>query len=176
MQRILPILSLVGVTCASAALAEPTLWTLGPLPRPATTLALHTGPAPGFERIGQLSPGAVPFEKRHCVRLITAPAERDAMRLPEWCQIARNGEPLGWVMADPLIPAEDALRIVRGWRGENDACKLIGESALTGDFLDDSADLVGCPAGAQSSLPRNRRGILPLGEMLGFDLFSVTRN
>ncbi len=33
-----------------------------------------------------------------------------------------------------------------GYRFTGDACRRIGEDAYTNQFLDDSADLVGCPA------------------------------
>lgn len=33
-----------------------------------------------------------------------------------------------------------------GYRFEGDACRRVGEDAFTNQFLDDSADLVGCPA------------------------------
>ena len=32
-----------------------------------------------------------------------------------------------------------------GYRFEGDACRRVGESAQTVEFLDDAADLVGCP-------------------------------
>ena len=33
-----------------------------------------------------------------------------------------------------------------GYRFKGDACRRIGESPATQDYLDDAADLVGCPA------------------------------
>ena len=32
-----------------------------------------------------------------------------------------------------------------GYRFEGDACQRVGENAFTNQFLDDAADLVGCP-------------------------------
>lgn len=33
-----------------------------------------------------------------------------------------------------------------GYRAEGDQCRRVGEDAFTNQFLDDAADLVGCPA------------------------------
>lgn len=159
--------------CLSAAPALAQDMAVGPL-RPGDTLNLRSGPAPHFPVISQLPPGAGPLVRDTCVLWINSRSEPDARRMPEWCLVKQGDQPLGWVAARYLIPAEGALRIVRGWRDESDACKLIGETALTGEFLDDSADLVGCPVGAEHRpLPGQVR---PLGQMLGYELFSVTRN
>ncbi len=43
-------------------------------------------------------------------------------------------------------PTEDPdLPFVRPYRAEGDQCHLVGESDVTGEFLDDAADLVACP-------------------------------
>lgn len=164
--------TLLAVALAGPAAAQPAEWTVGALPR-GEGLNLRTGPGPGFEAIGQLAPGATPFSRETCVLLITDRAETDAGKLPEWCRLTRNGQVLGWVAARYLIPAEGALRIVRGWRDDNDACKLIGETALTGEFLDDAADLVGCPAGAPELAELWPLRARDLGQMLGWHLVSV---
>lgn len=39
------------------------------------------------------------------------------------------------------------LYFVRGYRSENDPCKLTGETEFTNQFLDDAADLVTCLTG-----------------------------
>jgi len=40
--------------------------------------------------------------------------------------------------------ADPKLYFVRGYRSENDPCKLTGETEFTNQFLDDAADLVTC--------------------------------
>lgn len=162
---------LIATTLAGPVMAQ-TEWTVGPLPA-RDRLNLRTGPGPGFEAIGQLAPGAAAFQRESCVLLRSDPAETEAAKLPEWCRLSRGGQVLGWVAARYLIPAEGALRIVRGWRDPNDTCKLIGESPLTGDFLDDAADLVGCPVGAPELAELWPLRARDLGEMLGWQLVSV---
>ncbi len=43
------------------------------------------------------------------------------------------------------------LYFVRGYRSENDPCKLTGETAFTNQFLDDAADLVTCLTGYEGA-------------------------
>ena len=45
------------------------------------------------------------------------------------------------------VEPDHDLFFVRGYRSENDLCKLTGETAFTNQFLDDAADLVSCPTG-----------------------------
>ena len=40
------------------------------------------------------------------------------------------------------------LIFVRGYRDSVDNCQLVGESAFTAAFLEDTADLVACPTGS----------------------------
>lgn len=47
----------------------------------------------------------------------------------------------------PSEPEPD-LFFVRGYRGIDDKCQLVGETAFTIDFLDDAADFVACPKGS----------------------------
>ncbi|WP_298260687.1 hypothetical protein [uncultured Litoreibacter sp.] len=37
-----------------------------------------------------------------------------------------------------------------GYRADGDQCRRIGEDAFTNQFLDDAADLVGCPEGMEN--------------------------
>ena len=42
------------------------------------------------------------------------------------------------------------LVFVRGYRSPSDACELVGETAFTIEFLDDTSDLVACPTGSSA--------------------------
>ncbi len=53
-------------------------------------------------------------------------------------------------------PSESGLVAVRPYPGPLDVCKVIGENDLTNKYLDDSAILVGCPAGETGAI-RDRR-------------------
>lgn len=48
-------------------------------------------------------------------------------------------------------PTNDNLRLVGGYRSEEDWCQLTGETAFTGNFLDHTADLVSCPTGSEAA-------------------------
>jgi hypothetical protein len=37
-----------------------------------------------------------------------------------------------------------------GYRADGDPCRRVGESEVTNQYLDDAADLVGCPAGMEN--------------------------
>lgn len=48
-------------------------------------------------------------------------------------------------------PTNDNLRLVGGYRSEDDDCQLTGETAFTVNFLDHTADLVSCPTGSDAA-------------------------
>jgi hypothetical protein len=66
------------------------------------------------------------------------------------------------------------LRIVgHGYPAAGAACRRIGETAATVDYLDDSADLVGCPASDQVAIAA--LGGKSVGQVDGVALISVPR-
>ena len=168
------LIALLASVAGPPVAAQPA-WVVGALP-PGEALHLRTGPSPEFEVIGQMRPGTGPLGHDVCVRLITDPHEAQAQALPEWCRLTRNGQPLGWAPARDLIPASDALYLVRGWRQAEDVCRIAGETALTAEFLDDSADLVACPAGHADSLAvQTMDGARVMGQVLDHILLSIPR-
>lgn len=78
--------------------------------------------------------------------------------------------------ASPTLPFSwpDSLRVVGdGYPDPGAPCRRIGETAATVDYLDDSADLVGCPAGETAAIAI--LGGRKLTEVDGIVLFSVPR-
>lgn len=47
----------------------------------------------------------------------------------------------------PEVPADTLPFFGEGYRYAGDPCRLIGENEMTVNWLDDAADLVGCPVG-----------------------------
>jgi hypothetical protein len=71
--------------------------------------------------------------------------------------------------AEP-IPFPASLTVVGdGYPNSGDACRRIGESAATVDWLDDSADLVGCPTDADAKALGGRI----VGNVEGISIVSV---
>ena len=63
-----------------------------------------------------------------------------------------------------------------GYRAEGDQCRRIGEDAYTNQFLDDSADLVGCPADYEGlGVFVADTWAVPVAERDGYILYSVPR-
>ncbi|QDY71253.1 hypothetical protein [Qingshengfaniella alkalisoli] len=87
---------------------------------------------------------------------------------------ACGGEPLGPIPYgnSPTPP----LQLLGGYRSPEDPCQLTGETPLTIDYLDDAADLVGCPTGseAEASL-RATHGVEKLAQIGGSSLYSIPR-
>ncbi len=54
-------------------------------------------------------------------------------------------------MEDPMpLPETDLPFFDEGYRAEGDQCRQLGEDGFTGEFLDHTADLVGCPEGMEN--------------------------
>ncbi len=75
-----------------------------------------------------------------------------------------------------VVPPNDDLRFVGGYRATDDDCQLTGETAFTIDFLDDAADLVSCPTGSDAAASlvdmNNARQVAETG---GYTVYSVPR-
>lgn len=78
--------------------------------------------------------------------------------------------------SQPAPPPETSLPLFGGYRSAEDTCQRVGESDVTNTFLDDAADLVGCPLGSAEagSFAAETRGI-PVATLDGYALFSVPR-
>ncbi len=53
-------------------------------------------------------------------------------------------------MAPPELPETDLPFFGDGYRAEGDQCRGLGESSETIEYLDHTADLVGCPEGMEN--------------------------
>lgn len=73
-------------------------------------------------------------------------------------------------------PTNDDLRLVGGYRSEDDWCQLTGETAFTGNFLDHTADLVSCPTGsaAAQSLVADL-GAVQVADTGGYTVYTIQR-
>ncbi|WP_424971191.1 hypothetical protein [Dinoroseobacter sp. S76] len=76
----------------------------------------------------------------------------------------------------PAPVPDTELPLFGGYRSAEDACQRVGETAATNTYLDDAADLVGCPAGSPEadSFAAETGGIL-LTTLDGYTLFTVPR-
>ncbi|NOD36941.1 MULTISPECIES: hypothetical protein [unclassified Ruegeria] len=73
-------------------------------------------------------------------------------------------------------PTNDDLRLVGGYRSEDDWCQLTGETGFTVEFLDHTADLVSCPTGsaaAQSLV--DDLGAVQVAETGGYTVYTIQR-
>lgn len=114
-------------------------------------LNVRAGPSTRFEVVAQLPNGSGGLSKEVCALVKPAPDAANRADLPEWCAISQGGAILGWVNARYLSPDAGApadLPLMRGFRGDDDPCRLVGESAATVNYLDHTRWLVGCPAGS----------------------------
>lgn len=78
----------------------------------------------------------------------------------------------GCVPNDPVASPEVTVELLgEGYRYKGDVCRIVGESPLTSDLLDDSYDLVGCPD--DIALEGNMDGVQELRHIQGYRIFSV---
>ena len=89
------------------------------------------------------------------------------------CSQPEQTSPTALISTAPFVwPA--TLRVVGdGYPAAGAPCRRIGETAATVDYLDDSADLVGCPASDQAAIAAI--GGKSLGQVDGVALISVPR-
>lgn len=61
-----------------------------------------------------------------------------------------------------------------GYRADGDQCRRLGESDATAEFLDDAADLVGCPEDLENlGVFVIDTGAIEVARVAGFVLYSV---
>ncbi len=61
-----------------------------------------------------------------------------------------------------------------GYRGDGDQCRRVGENAQTNQFLDDAADLVGCPEDMENlGIFAIDTGGVEVARLQGYVLYSV---
>lgn len=76
----------------------------------------------------------------------------------------------------PPPPNDSDLPFVRPYRAEGDACMLVGESPVTVEYLDHTADLVACPINYEGlGVFVTETGGQLMASHAGYHLFSVPR-
>lgn len=88
-----------------------------------------------------------------------------------------NAAASGNVATDSFVWPATLVPIGDGYPAAGDPCRRLGESAAVADYLDDSADLVGCPGptdgpGAQAMV---QRGGQVVADLSGVSVISVPR-
>ena len=74
----------------------------------------------------------------------------------------------------PPPPATPLPFFGDGYRAEGDQCRRLGESPATAEFLDDAADLVGCPEDMENlGVFVIDTGAVEVARIDGFVLYSV---
>ena len=74
----------------------------------------------------------------------------------------------------PVVTSEPLPFFGDGYRGDGDQCRRLGESAATAEFLDDAADLVGCPEGMENlGIFAIDTGGVEVARLQGYVLYSV---
>ena len=85
--------------------------------------------------------------------------------------LAYGPEPTRFTYSDP---ADSGLFAVRPFPNTGDVCQVIGENALTSNFLDDAAILVGCPKHERGAIAdRIAQGGQIVGHAKHWTLFSM---
>lgn len=149
----------------------PELWRVGPL-HESDRIHLRKGPGTSYPIVGHLAADSAGLERDSCV-LLTFNKDEAVANRPQWCLISQSGRELGWVAARYLVP--EGLVFLRGFRNPTDACRLIGESPGTVDFLDHTASLIGCPEGHRDIEGFLNFGATELARIAGYTLLSVPR-
>ncbi|MFK7879309.1 hypothetical protein [Roseobacter sp.] len=76
--------------------------------------------------------------------------------------------------APVALPPSSLPFFGNGYRYEGDPCRRLGEDATTNLFLDDAADLVGCPSDAEIlGAFTSDTGAVAVAQREGFTLYSV---
>ena len=76
----------------------------------------------------------------------------------------------------PPTTSVERLPLMGGYRDMGDQCVRVGENALTNQYMDDSADLVGCPEDYEGlGVFQTETGAVQVGAAQGYLLFSVPR-
>ena len=145
-------------------------------------LNVRSGPGTGNRIVGALANGDT-------VRMLGCQNVGSA----RWCEIEMMTEmrERGWVNARYLTgggearPRPPATQLPQapaslplfgdGYPNPGDPCRRAGESALTGDYLDDAADLVACPPSTDAGLFAYTYNASELARIDGWILFSVPR-
>ena len=74
----------------------------------------------------------------------------------------------------PDTTAVDRLPLMGGYRQMGDECVRVGENAMTNQYMDDSADLVGCPEDYEGiGVFQTETAAVQVGAAQGYILFSV---
>lgn len=69
-----------------------------------------------------------------------------------------------------------SLPLMGGYRDPADQCVRVGENEFTNQFLDDAADLVGCPVDYEGTgVFVTETGAVLVAKAYGYELYSVPR-
>jgi len=72
------------------------------------------------------------------------------------------------------VSTQEPLPLFGGYRDVADQCQRVGENAFTNQFLDDAADLVGCPVDYEGTgVFVTETGAVLVAVAQGYELYSV---